>query len=435
MYRKEVNERSPLRIFERSIHGGLGAGNLGVVMARAGVGKTAFLVQVGLDDLLREKQVLHVAVGQTVEHVQAWYYALFDDLAQLVGLENRAAIRAEVGRRSVIQAYPGETHVDPDQLEKALDLYGQHASFRPAAILLDGWDWSGPAETRAAELTRLKEIAGRAGAELWVAAQTKRMDSPEHPVQVPPPCSDFASLIDVAVFLEPHAGAHVSVRILKDHDNPNVPEIHLALDPDTMRLMVEEEEFDTRTPVVLPPSQYTVLSGGCKGAEAEFGACAERWGLQEVNYSFAGRPVVRSRGLVELTETELKQGGVNPSYIEAQLHRSFAKTPQFQRMLQTIWHQVATAGQVFVVGLILPDGTVNGGTGWAAELGRHFKKETHVYDQDQRSWFTWRDGAWVDEDRPKITRTRFTGTGTRFLSEEGRQAIHDLFSDSFGPRH
>ena len=69
MYTKEVNEQSPLRILEKSIHGGLGKGNLGVVMARAGVGKTACLVQIALDDLLRGRDVLHVALGQTVEHV------------------------------------------------------------------------------------------------------------------------------------------------------------------------------------------------------------------------------------------------------------------------------------------------------------------------------------------------------------------------------
>ena len=55
MYRKELNERSPLRLLENSIHGGLGRGNLGVVVARHGVGKTAFLVGVALDDLLRSK--------------------------------------------------------------------------------------------------------------------------------------------------------------------------------------------------------------------------------------------------------------------------------------------------------------------------------------------------------------------------------------------
>ena len=38
MYRKELNERNPLRLFEHSIHGGLGPGNIGVVVARHGIG-------------------------------------------------------------------------------------------------------------------------------------------------------------------------------------------------------------------------------------------------------------------------------------------------------------------------------------------------------------------------------------------------------------
>ena len=37
MYRKEVNAHSPLRILEQSIHGGLGQGNLGVIMSHHGV--------------------------------------------------------------------------------------------------------------------------------------------------------------------------------------------------------------------------------------------------------------------------------------------------------------------------------------------------------------------------------------------------------------
>lgn len=432
MYRKEINERSPLRILERSIHGGLGAGNLGVVMSRAGVGKTAFLVQVGLDDLMRQKQVLHISIGPSVDHVQAWYYALFDDLARVNELENRDTVRAEVGRRSVIQAFSADTHLDGARLQKVIDLYAEHAAFEPAAILIDGWSWD-PADgvDQRADLDAFKAIAERLGAELWISAQTHRSVTDQHPEKMPLPCAAFEACIDVAVFLEPHAGAHVAVRILKDHDSAEVPTTQLELDPDTMRLF--EGDPDSRTPVALPPSQYTVLSGGAKGAEAEFGACAERWGLEEINFSFPGRSAARTRGLVELTEAELKQGEVSPTYVEAQLHRSFPKTAQFQKMLQTIWHQVATAGEVFVVGLILPDDTVNGGTGWAAELGRHFKKNVHVFDQEKKGWFTWKDGTWQAEDKPRITRTRFTGTGTRFLSEEGRQAIHDLFTDTFGP--
>ena len=32
MHQKELNERSPLRVLEQSIHGGLGRGNIGVIV-------------------------------------------------------------------------------------------------------------------------------------------------------------------------------------------------------------------------------------------------------------------------------------------------------------------------------------------------------------------------------------------------------------------
>ena len=427
MYRKEVNAQSPLRILERSIHGGLGKGNLGVVMARAGVGKSAFLVQIGLDDLLREQDVLHVGLGQTLEHVQSWYDGLFDDLARDTQLDNRDAVRASVARRRVIQAY-SETHIRPEQVEKAVGLYSQHLSITPSVILIDGYEWTDDLVRQAADLGAFKALARRLGAELWITAQTHRSRTGAHPTRIPEPCSAYESLIDVAVFLEPHDHL-VSVRILKDHDNPDVDETHLELEPDTLQLVTDDKIVG---PASMPAKAYTLLSGAANGAEAEFGALAEEYGLVELNYSFAGRTVARSRGVVELSESELRQGEVSGAYVEAQLHRQFPKTPQFRKMLQTIWHQVNTAGQVFVVGMILPDNTVNGGTGWAAELAKHFGKPVHVYDQEKKGWFTWTGTEWKAEAQPKVTRTRFTGTGTRFLSDEGKAAIRALFQASFG---
>ena len=61
MYRKFVNARSPLRLLEKGLQGGLGIGNIGVLVAGHGVGKTPFLVGVALDELLRQGTVLHVA--------------------------------------------------------------------------------------------------------------------------------------------------------------------------------------------------------------------------------------------------------------------------------------------------------------------------------------------------------------------------------------
>ncbi|PIV99304.1 MAG: hypothetical protein CO108_20850 [Deltaproteobacteria bacterium CG_4_9_14_3_um_filter_63_12] len=183
--------------------------------------------------------------------------------------------------------------------------------------------------------------------------------------------------------------------------------------------------------VKLPSKVCTLLSGGAGGAEEAFGKCAEQYGVQEINYSFAGRPVVRDRGLVLLNAAQLAQGKVGDRYLQEHMQRNFPKTPLFQKVLQSIWHEVNTANQVFVVGLILENGTVKGGTGWAAELAKHLKKSLHVFDQERRAWFTWSDDAWVEESDARIRARRFTGTGTRDLSQQGREAIEALFERSF----
>ena len=81
MYKKFLTARSPLRLLEKGLHGGLGKGNLGLVVAGHGVGKSSFLVGVALDDLIRGDHVLHVVLDQTVAHTRDYYDTVFEDLA------------------------------------------------------------------------------------------------------------------------------------------------------------------------------------------------------------------------------------------------------------------------------------------------------------------------------------------------------------------
>jgi KaiC/GvpD/RAD55 family RecA-like ATPase len=429
MYRKEVNERSPLRILERSIHGGLGQGNLGVVMSRAGAGSTAFLVQVGLDDLMRDRGVLHISLGQSVDHVLSWYDALFDDLAKAHDLADREEVKARIARRRVIQAF-SDHHLTPERLERVVELYSANLEFSAKAILVDDWRWEGSLVRRSAELGAFKAIARRLGAELWMTARTHRHDTGSHPTSVPPPVEAYQEIVDVALFLEPQ-GPNLTVRLMKDHEHAAIVDTtHLHLDCDTLRLV--EDDAAPAADVKLPAKARTLLSGGANGAEEAFGACAEEWGLREQNFSFGGREVARTRGLVELTEAELHQGEVSDAYLRARLHRQFPRTPAFRKILQSIWHQVATAQEVFVVGTIQDDQTVKGGTGWAAELARHMHKPVFIFDQERGTWFTAKDEGWESIDPPSIRRARFAGTGTRHLNDAGRAAIRELFVRSFG---
>src|SRR5262247_2654227 len=109
MYRKELNERNPLRLFEHSIHGGLGSGNIGVVVARHGIGKTAFLVGIALDDAMRGRKALHVSLENPVSHVLEFYNEIFMDLAHSAGLEDLNAERLEMERNRIIHTYANKS--------------------------------------------------------------------------------------------------------------------------------------------------------------------------------------------------------------------------------------------------------------------------------------------------------------------------------------
>ncbi|MBI5509348.1 MAG: hypothetical protein HY903_11400 [Deltaproteobacteria bacterium] len=429
MYRRDRNDTSPLRILERSIHGGLGAGNLGVVMARAGLGKTAFLIQLALDEATRDRGVLHLALGQTLEHMLGWYETLFEDLLQTILPDNPYEVRATVGRRRIIQALP-ERKLDPERLGRVIDLYGGSIAFRPAAILIDGFDWSEREAATHAAVKGFKAIAKELHAELWMSAQTHREVTSDHPQELTPPCAAFADLIDVALFLEPQGG-HVSLRLLKDHDNETVTDTHLELDPVLLRLMDEKDHAAHR----LPAHAYSLLSAGSSGAEAEFGAAAERWGIAERNFSYAGRKdLARAVAAVELSPAQLAEGAVSIAYAETHLGRKLSRTEELRRTLQLVWHEVVTAEQVFVVDAVQGGKPESERGGWAAELARRFCKPLGLFDQAGNRWLTWGDGALVETEAPRVTKPRFCGTGAASLTETGKAAIHKLFAESFGPR-
>ena len=179
---------------------------------------------------------------------------------------------------------------------------------------------------------------------------------------------------------------------------------------------------------------FILFSGGAAGAEAEFGANAERYGIEEVNFTFDGHAPARSRGLRFLNHEELNAGDVSLEYISRLLNRRYTDSPALRKVLQSIWYQINNGQEIYVVGSILADNTVKGGTGWGAEFAKLCNKPLHVFDQDKNSWFTWRQAYWGPrpaDDLPRVIHSHFTGTGTRVLNDQGKKAVADLFARSF----
>ena len=174
-----------------------------------------------------------------------------------------------------------------------------------------------------------------------------------------------------------------------------------------------------------------LFSGGLKGAEAEFGANAERFGIAEVNFSFEGHNIVRHRGLRVLNPEELKNGDVSLEYVSRLMNRQYTASPTIRKVLQSIWYQVNNGQEIYVIGEILADKTVKGGTGWGAEFAKLCNKPLFVFDQEQDGWFRWAGEAFEAAKDPVIRHPHFCGTGTRFLAANGATAIRDLLARTF----
>ncbi|MBU1195433.1 MAG: hypothetical protein KKE62_19255 [Proteobacteria bacterium] len=176
--------------------------------------------------------------------------------------------------------------------------------------------------------------------------------------------------------------------------------------------------------------EYSLYSGGLKGAEEAFGRCAEKYGINEINYSFEGHKCAREKNITLLSEDELKKGNISMEIVSVRMGRRYAQADKIRKVFQLIFHMVNKGYQVFAIGWIQEDKTVRGGTGWGVELAKFFNRPVNVFDQGTNKWYGWDGKEWVEET-PSILHKTFCGTGTRNLSDEGKAAIEDLFKSSF----
>ena len=226
MYQKFLTARSPVRVLEKGLHGGLGKGNLGLVLAGHGIGKTSFLVGVALDELLRGGHVLHVAIDQTVAHTRAHYDTLFEELASNARLENAPVLHADMDRRRSIRAVTSGSFGSA-KLREAVKIQ-QETGSAPALVILENFD---AARASRDELAEMKALAREIGAEIWlsVACPGEKVDG------LPGALAKARDAFGVILALEPE-GKSVALRALKDHENPDVSALRVALDPRTLLL-------------------------------------------------------------------------------------------------------------------------------------------------------------------------------------------------------
>ncbi|MGD2186359.1 MAG: AAA family ATPase [Desulfobacterales bacterium] len=227
MLKNELIFKNPLRRMGYESDDILNRGEFGAVMARAGVGKTAFLVQLALNSMLREKKVLHISLDDPVKKVSLWYKEVFNRIATQYAIHQSAQLWDTVLPHRFIMTFRVEGFSVPKLEERLTDLIEQNI-FKPHAMIIDGLPF---ADAVNQDLADLKNLANRQGMHVWFTVRTHRHEDPD-PSGIPSQLIQVADLFDVAIQLLP-VGKQIQIKAFKgpgaQGDQPD-----LMLDPATM---------------------------------------------------------------------------------------------------------------------------------------------------------------------------------------------------------
>jgi len=205
----------------------LPTGGFGAVLARAGVGKTALLVQVSLNSMLEGRNVLHISLEDPVNKVNLWYNEVFSHIARQYNVKQTTELWEALLPHRFIMTFRVEGFSVPKLDERLTDLIEQ-SIFTPHIIIIDGLPFD---KTVRSSLMELKDLSHRRECHSWFTVRTHR-DEPVTENGIPSHLADIEDLFDVVLQLNPK-GKVINVNILKDKDKKEL-DSGLILDPSTM---------------------------------------------------------------------------------------------------------------------------------------------------------------------------------------------------------
>ena len=141
MVKNELISKSPLRKLDQSIHGGVGAGNIGVIASRRGIGKTACLVHIATDKLMSGKHVIHVSYAKRVDHIISWYEDIFKEISRKRKLEDAMTIHDEIIQNRVIMNF-SQQGSSVKQVLASVKAMVDNGLKDTNAIMIDGLDFT-----------------------------------------------------------------------------------------------------------------------------------------------------------------------------------------------------------------------------------------------------------------------------------------------------
>jgi archaellum biogenesis ATPase FlaH len=228
MIKSEITKRSPLRILEKSIKGGLKKGEIAVLASRKGVGKTACLIHIAIDKLFQEKYVIHVSYASRVDYIINWYEDIFKEIAKKQNLKPSLKTHDEIIKNRVIMNF-NQQGTNTEQVLKSVEAMIKYGQFSADTVIVDGFDFS---KSNPEDLSRFRNFAEKARVEIWFSASLKDKKPLSDKKGYPKELMNFMNDIDVLITLK-YQDRFIRLNIAKNRGSLTSEKLPLRLDPAT----------------------------------------------------------------------------------------------------------------------------------------------------------------------------------------------------------
>lgn len=228
---KELINKSPIRVFEESINGGLGRGNLGVLASRHGVGKTACLVHLATDKILQGNNIVHVSFGANVEHIINWYKEVIKEITDFKSIDDAMSVYETLRSNRVMMNFSQE-NMSIDKIILSLETLINAGSFKADAVFFDGYKLN---DESSEDFKKVKAFAQKMNVEVWFSVSPNASSCEFDEYGIPVNVKSCVNEIDVLVGLHYNdQRSRVIMTIVKDHCKSIAHMAGTSLDPKTM---------------------------------------------------------------------------------------------------------------------------------------------------------------------------------------------------------
>lgn len=230
MTKDDLIRNNPLRALGLGEKGDNRNQGMGLVMARAGLGKTAILVQIALDFMMRGDKVLHVSIDETIDKARNWYSDIFSLTTAEMDDAERREIEPEVMRNRMIMTFK-ESAFALAKLKERLDDLVQQDVYKPNCLIVDGYDF---AASDTSDMQRFVDFMERRELDaIWFSAVSHRGDKRVSDIGIPAPCHEMGDMFASVLFINPEAEA-IKLDIIKCTACEIDASAKLGFDPSTM---------------------------------------------------------------------------------------------------------------------------------------------------------------------------------------------------------